>query len=173
MTGRWSPAGAKATGGRTRMPDACAAATMAVDGMTAAPAVPAISAAPAGALVRLITAPIPAGAIPAIVIPTIVFVIERKVLDFFAWRPALPRVKCLSPPIAHAGFGAARQEGKEDRERQGGAQKQADHCSPSSEEGLAQAAGLAPEAQSLTRRIETATVQPPLPFCRPNAANRR
>jgi hypothetical protein len=155
------------------MPDASAVATMAAGVITATPAVPAIRAAPAGALVRLITAPIPAGTIPAVVIPTIVFVIEGKVLDFFDRRRALPRAKRLSRPVADAGLGAARQERKEERERQDDARKQADHCSPFSEEDLAQAAGLAPEAQSVTRRIETATVQPPLPFRRPNAADRR
>jgi hypothetical protein len=102
------------------MPDACAAATMAVDGMTAAPAVPAISAAPPGALVRLITAPIPAGAIPAVVIPTIVLVIEGKVLDLFDRRRALPCAKRLSRPVADASFGAAPHERKEEREQQGG-----------------------------------------------------
>jgi hypothetical protein len=112
------------------MPDACAAATMAVDGMTAAPAVPAISAAPAGALVRLITAPIPAGAIPAVVIPTIVLVIEGKVLDFFD-RGALPRTNRLPGSIADASLRAAGQERKEEREQQGGVRKQARHRSPS------------------------------------------
>jgi hypothetical protein len=101
------------------MPDACAAATMAVDGITAAPAVPAIRAAPAGALVRLIAAPIPAGAIPAVVIPTIVFVIEGKVLDFFDGR-ALPSTNRLSRPVADASLGAARCERKEEREQQRG-----------------------------------------------------
>jgi hypothetical protein len=92
---------------------------MAVDGITAAPAVPAIRAAPAGALVRLIAAPIPAGAIPAVVIPTIVFVIEGKVLDFFEGR-ALPSTNRLSSPVADASLGAARCERKEEREQQGG-----------------------------------------------------
>jgi hypothetical protein len=138
---RWSAARAQASARRTRMPDASAVATMAAGVITATPAVPALWAAPAGPLVPLITAPISARTMPAVVIPTIVFVIEGKVLDLLDRRPALPRTKRFSRPIAHAGLGAARQERKEERERHGGARKQADHCSPSSEEDLASAGG--------------------------------
>ena len=102
------------------MPDACAGATMTADGMAAAPAVPAVRAAPARALVQIIAAPIPAGAMPAIVIPTIILVIEGKVLDLFDRRPALPRPKRLSRPGADASLGAAPHERKEDREHEGG-----------------------------------------------------
>jgi hypothetical protein len=88
-------------------------------------------------------------------------------LDFFDRRQELPSAKRPSRPVADAGLGAARQEREEERERRGGARKQADHCSPSSEEDLAQAAGLAPEAQSLTRRIERQQLNRLLPFWRP------
>jgi hypothetical protein len=94
-------------------------------------------------------------------------VIEGKVLDLFDRRPALPRAKRPSRPLGDAGLSAARQGRKEEREQQGGARKQAKHCSPSSEEDLAQRPVLRQKRRAPRDRIETATVQSPLPFLLP------
>ena len=155
------------------MPNGCAAPTMAADGMTAAPAVPAIRAAPARALVPIITAPIPTGAMPAVVIPTIVLVIEGKVLDPFDRLPALPRAKRPSRPLGDTGLGAARQGRKEEPEQKGDARKQANHCSPFSGEDLAQRPVLrqkrrAPRAALKRRQFNRLCL-----FGCLNAANRR
>jgi hypothetical protein len=46
-----------------------------------APTIPAVAAAPAFAVVPFVPAPIPAGALPAIIVPTVILVVE-KVLHF-------------------------------------------------------------------------------------------
>ena len=98
------------------MPNPDAVGAMAADPITAAPAVPAIRAAPARALVPIITAPIPAGAMPALIVPTIVLVIEGIVLSSFDCRPASPPMNRVSGALADAGFRAAREGRKDERQ---------------------------------------------------------
>lgn len=71
---------------RAGMPDAYAVAAVAPDRIAAAPAVPAIRAAPTVISIPLIAAPIPTRAVPAVVVPTIVGVIEGIILDCLRWR---------------------------------------------------------------------------------------
>ena len=110
--GRRRAARAKAAARSAGMLNANAVGTMPANVIAAAPAVPAIRAAPAVAIVQLITAPIPAGTMPAVVIPTVVFVIEGKVLGLFDRRRALAPINRLADPIADASVGAAATRGK-------------------------------------------------------------
>lgn len=93
-------------GRRPGVPNADAVAAMSPNQVTAAPAVPAIRAAPAIAAIPLIAAPIPTRAVPAVVIPTIVEVIEGKVLDFLHRGRAFECRKSACATIGDARFGA-------------------------------------------------------------------
>src|SRR5271165_2632624 len=73
-----------------RMPNANSMETMAPDPVPAAPAVPAIGAAPTEAVQPLVAAHIPAGTLPAIIVPTVIAVIvKRIVLSFLDGRHEL------------------------------------------------------------------------------------
>ena len=72
------------------MPNANSMGTMAPDPVSAAPAVPAIGAAPTEAIQPLVAAQIPAGALPAIIVPTVIAaIVKRIVLSFFGGRHEL------------------------------------------------------------------------------------
>jgi hypothetical protein len=76
---------------------------MALDWKTAAPAVPAIRAAPAKAVQPLVAAQVPARALPAIVVPAVVaIIVGRIVLSFFDPHQELQWRKRASGMIANA-----------------------------------------------------------------------
>ena len=70
-----------------------------------------------------VAAPIPAGTLPAVVVPAIVLVIEGIGLGSLDRRPTFPSKQPLSRPFADAGLGAARHERKEERQQQGGGRR--------------------------------------------------
>ena len=88
------------------MPNADAVAAMAPDQVAAAPAVPAIRAAPTIITIPLIAAPIPTGAIPAVVVPTIIVAVEGIVLNSLRGREASEGRKGASGIVGEACFGA-------------------------------------------------------------------
>jgi hypothetical protein len=74
-------AAAKNMGRRAVMPSADSMGTMEPHPVATAPAVPAIRSAPTQAVIPLVTAGVPAGSLPASVVPTIIAVFEGIVLD--------------------------------------------------------------------------------------------
>ena len=74
-------AGGERMGGRAMMPNADSVGTMEPYPVAAAPTVPATGAAPSQAVVPFVTARVPAGALPASVVPAIIAVIEGIVLN--------------------------------------------------------------------------------------------
>src|SRR5271165_277990 len=82
-------AAAKNMGRRAVMPNADSMGTMRPDPVAAAPAVPAIGAAPSQAVIPFVTARVPAGALPASTVPAIIAVIEGIVLNCLDRRRVL------------------------------------------------------------------------------------
>jgi len=106
------------------MPNADAMAAMAADQEAAAPAVPAIWAAPAKTSVPFIAAPIPPGAVPAAVVPAIVGALEGIVLNSLRGRQASKGRKSASGVVGEARFGAIAERQSRQRQERSNAQSQ-------------------------------------------------